>query len=1781
MEWNGKKRSKAKIKEKRRKKRGRRIGEEDWEEEGEDEDMVEPPRQQSESAASISSSIMLKIPPENMSLLREDFLASKCGLSVEEFLTAAIGAMKLRKQEIKSMTADLVDFFDLVDINGDGFMEWEEFVMFLLDAVVEREGGRKEEEFQFLDTRVVQSAAIRDTIECVKMIPALGKVIMGVGSMIHMFGADEKSLPSNTVPVYKFPILSSSNKPDLPGAKHLTILHMEYLEGQDVLAVLRSDMYIEFFKFLSRSNYSMETIESLGKIAMNKPCHKMTFRISQHRKPRLLVIGTSPVIDSFLFVPMGSNGLASLSDHKTMEMHSDYVRDIITVNSGPSRFIVSASLDKTVMFWDLETMEYKFKRTGHSAGVESLAFGGKSLLFAGGYDYSIIIWDITAAINKPLFHLKGGHQSSVTKVIGLESLDRCATLDETGVLAWWDISRNVNSVESRLIDTVTCPEDHARSFDIIAELPRYFEALHGVIFLAAGKRQHIFKLKDISSHEGIPVNTLYSPNLLSLFTIHSHEIIFWSVITGEHYKTNKELVGVHSKITCATLDDRCRRIIVGDTTGGIRFYNCLNGHFIKVLDSLGAPIKQLIYSSDKNLIVLTENSDVFIVDDTVDVTVPNVEFVLRSLHFPSGSICSDLVCIAYSEALGLIASVDSMGMLVIWNYQFLTPEFMMANVSGNASEVSHIQFIKEYPMLLVADNSKRFSIITLRTKSGSNEKQHIWRLESLAAYRDPEEEEDAGPNTVGARATPYGNDRARKFLEVDGEIRSLSIHVTTDLEDHDEDASEKLMKELEGSDITDAHSIMSSKKVDQSRFPSGTRVRVVCGFESGTMSITDITSALQVIDIGPYNHHDHASAQLIFNPKSRCVKHIGDSDCHKLLTSEEVNAMTKFATCSVECIKDTHRGAITSLQLIGPWQWILSASEDKSIIAWDVDGTYKGLLTRGSEMDKLFHKSWSNPEDLVERNRKRMLHAEDAVERLDLLRVAKEQLNHRRSKPQLPTELSTDSKLVNSRPNAATHNSVLTDPRDLNRALDEEALGGTGKIPVNAESIAKSLRVVEKYPNRTRLLCQLENRITYDPSKKDVARLQLSSSHSLTRLSDTAKRTKRRRRRKVISSDETWGAECLLDKKYLKTIQIADECLAQNTEERQKSSSETSTAKLSKWQYASEIAQIDAQDPGNWEISSLNRLREMYQHMHREMEKNGRITNDQEQIIMLKLKALCPGGDVSGYFRELKASYRERMRRKQQQKLKTRSLLSTNESTSSIPVHATAEGNVYTEENGELVHQSRVGGESGVDKSQPKEGIVITDEFQTESAKSKASPLKTPTELTSPIRKDKWEHSQVTTFTRGKSEPHLTGNIASDKHFRRMNTCGQVPLSTSFPAPKQNKPPTSLLDPPDFLTTRQQTRNLVQEFDAKMKRTEKLARKAVKNTRKRVRQSKREIKSCTATLIQSGAVRFHANPLELSPKVSHDFMKESIASKWSDKAKTLMLESKHVKKQHPRLKLHAKPSFEDISRLLQRTSSTIAETYQQQVQREEQLLARKSFGPYISTELIQLFELFKSMPKQTPGPEDTVLLAGSNEKEELGDGHSTNPVYGCIDLAELVKHRWMRNRPHFKSFLDKIVLMKRPNMSAGLFISLSRIIAQVCPLMTLKDRRELMEYFRVFRVVEGANKPVVEVAFTRDQRAQLKKIFDYFDTDNSGTINREEIRAALDKTYQSRMTTDDALLGDDQEFEKRIDDESLGSIISEGVTHSSVSSVVEEEESVESSEIDFASFLQLFGNFIV
>jgi len=64
----------------------------------------------------------------------------------------------------------------------------------------------------------------------------------------------------------------------------------------------------------------------------------------------------------------------------------------------------------------VKSLQLKMTKTGHYAGVQCLAFDGRSILIGGGFDYRIIGWDLDNILDIPIFQLHG-HESPIIKSI--------------------------------------------------------------------------------------------------------------------------------------------------------------------------------------------------------------------------------------------------------------------------------------------------------------------------------------------------------------------------------------------------------------------------------------------------------------------------------------------------------------------------------------------------------------------------------------------------------------------------------------------------------------------------------------------------------------------------------------------------------------------------------------------------------------------------------------------------------------------------------------------------------------------------------------------------------------------------------------------------------------------------------------------------------------------------------------------------------------------------------------------------------------------------------------------------------------------------------------------------------------------------------------------------------------------------------------------------------------------------------------------------------------------
>ena len=339
-----------------------------------------------ENFASVSSSIMLKLPTKNLGSLRSVFLQKPGGLNLVEFLEAVINNMEIADvSNMMLMISDLTDFFQLVDINGDGAMEWEEFVMFVLDAVVPSKENSLLEMFEPAGAMLLQPPSSREIVHVVKMLPDLCKLVIGIGSTLQFYEPTEYTSSLNTL-VHKFRVI---NDTDPKAPSNFIIIDVTYILSQEIVCVVKDNLSASFYKLRAPTNINSDTIISLGTHYFGQPYAKLVFRDLPNHECRAFGIYTSTIVDSYK-VTFRKYNKPEFTLPFPLKKHKDYVRDILLISNDQFKYVASGGLDKTVHFWDLEDLRYKFARTGPKSGIQCLAFDGSRLLLSGGFDYTVL-----------------------------------------------------------------------------------------------------------------------------------------------------------------------------------------------------------------------------------------------------------------------------------------------------------------------------------------------------------------------------------------------------------------------------------------------------------------------------------------------------------------------------------------------------------------------------------------------------------------------------------------------------------------------------------------------------------------------------------------------------------------------------------------------------------------------------------------------------------------------------------------------------------------------------------------------------------------------------------------------------------------------------------------------------------------------------------------------------------------------------------------------------------------------------------------------------------------------------------------------------------------------------------------------------------------------------------------------------------------------------------------------------------------------------------------------
>ena len=361
-------------------------------------------------------------------------------------------------------------------------------------------------------------------------------------------------------------------------------------------------------------------------------------------------------------------------------------------------------------------------------------------------------WDLFNTLDQPAM-LLSGHRFPICRIVPIGPNERCCSLDESGIMCWWDSSLTTPSDEQRLITSTEAEKDRIRDFDLYLNCGVNYNTQHGCVVAAAGRKELTYRISDFSPNESAPLAILYSKTLLSLITVHQTDIIFWMVVSGDRHKTLNGIFGAdsHTRVCSACLDDRGRKLYIGDSDGYIGVYNCLNGLKLKSIHIMPhAAIKNMIYTAEKYLIAVAGNADLLVVDeyyvppppdpmnplgkkkeDEKEPVTSATECVLRQVVAHTAECRS----VAFSAQLGMIATIDIFGEICVWDYQQFTLKFVFKDCA-DGSDVGELCFLEPFPLLLITANSGELIVLCLNAKSRWNGPgDRIYRVQQQLSRR--------------------------------------------------------------------------------------------------------------------------------------------------------------------------------------------------------------------------------------------------------------------------------------------------------------------------------------------------------------------------------------------------------------------------------------------------------------------------------------------------------------------------------------------------------------------------------------------------------------------------------------------------------------------------------------------------------------------------------------------------------------------------------------------------------------------------------------------------------------------------------------------------------------------------------------------------------------------------------------------------------------------------------------------------------------------------------------
>lgn len=704
--------------------------------------------------------LMMRMAPSALEAIRKEFYKRGDSVSLYEFIFIMSKHLlqdyalnsENNAAEKKEFGSYMFELFKEVDVNGDGQMEWEEFTKFTVEKasllnkrLVLTSIPVYEDCTASLDPQVRMHR--RNQIS--KMIP-----IQNTGTFAVI---EEHRKVLSIYNTFTGAFLSSVQMESVP-------LSVAHIKEHNQLLVSSSNMSLTVVQLDDhlQKRYQQQTNWFTPQVQMSlawMPSNELLYSGSNNGK-----------IYSWKY--QDRNLIA------TMPGHSDIVMNLLALDQLDN--LVSASLDTTIGVWDTYTNSIIHKLRGHKKGVFSMSYNSDfRLLVSCGFDHDAFVW--SPFVNSLVYKLKG-HHASLVGCQSVENSPEVVTADESGVFKVWDVRTfqcvqtffHNSSSETEPPESLSCffhtkltekDKIKSKSFNINSEA-RIFGGAKGVHCFDQKRIVHE-KTSDFSNVIWLALN----PESSTIITASTHNIIIWDMLLGSKLLTHNNICG--EEISACCLDDRKRKIIIGDILGQIKVYNPLNGSYMKSCPhDIKSVVLCLSYINDCHRFIAGFSNGIIRLHDESNLDDCNVIRV-----FDAYNIHPELLSMSYSAIDRTLVTSGSVGQLVkLWDYDTGKCDL---EIDAAGPEETIIAVCCFTPFPLIATSDTRGNVIVWGSRGCK------WRGVKITGFLnhnpvnsvvEPLSKADAS-NGIPARVIPETNADANASIDCESDYEDI---VSTD-----------------------------------------------------------------------------------------------------------------------------------------------------------------------------------------------------------------------------------------------------------------------------------------------------------------------------------------------------------------------------------------------------------------------------------------------------------------------------------------------------------------------------------------------------------------------------------------------------------------------------------------------------------------------------------------------------------------------------------------------------------------------------------------------------------------------------------------------------------------------------------------------------------------------------------------------------------------------------------------------------------------------------------------